>query len=191
MKTAIRVLDVGSGPDSVAKGVLESIGLTNLEVTRLDGSKKVHPDIVHDIRKPFPSELKGAFDIVYASHVLEHIDRDKVVQTAKEIASCVRNGGEVWFVVPSMEWAAKQIMDEHDTIGVQAVIYGGQDNPWQYHKVGFTLNALRYVAETECGLIVRRAVQSPLFIRKAGKDYDALQNIVVGMRYDWTEDEGV
>lgn len=189
MPTSIKVLDVGSGPESVAKVALEGIGLENLEVTRLDASPDVNPDILHNITEPLPEELHGAFDIVYCSHVLEHIESSKVVQAAVNVTRAVRNGGEVWFLVPSLEWAATEVIKERDHQGVQLVLFGSQDNPWQYHKCAFTLNALRYMAEVHCGLIVRRAHQAVLLIRRAGAEFQALQNIVVGMRYDWQEDE--
>lgn len=177
----IRVLDVGSGENSVAAQVLDWIA--EKEIVRMDALEATHPDILHDITQPLPEELYGQFDIVFISHVLEHIDRRHVIETFRQVISAVKNMGEVWVIVPSLEWAANEIINRREGIHVQMNIFGGQLTPFDYHKTGFTLLALRQVVEL-CGLIVRRAYQSPFTIIHEGREYGSLQNVVIGMRYD-------
>ena len=183
--SAVRILDVGSGAESVAAQVFDWLG--EKEITRLDVHPDTKPDILHDITQPLPEELHGQFDIVFISHVLEHIDRPRVIEAFRNVISAVRNLGEVWVIVPSAEWAANEIINRREGIHVQMNIFGGQLHPWDYHKCSFTLLSLRQVVEL-CGLIVRRAYQSPFQIIHDGKQYGSLQNVVIGARYDALND---
>jgi predicted SAM-dependent methyltransferase len=180
-----RVLDVGSGLESAAGVVLEHL---NPDVVRLDVNPKCNPDILHDITNPFPEGLQDSFDVVYVSHVLEHIDRDQVITVLKNVIACLKDGGEIWLLVPSMEWAAEQVMHGRDHAGIQLALYGGQQNPNDYHRSGFTLNALRFMVESQ-GLFVRKAYTAPFLLGIYGKEYQALQNIVIAIRNDaWHEE---
>lgn len=181
----VKILDVGSGIGSVAEKVFDFI--QDKEITRLDADERVNPDIVHDITQPLPEEMRGQYDVVYISHVLEHVDRLKVIETFRNVIAAVRNLGEVWVVVPSMEWAANEIINRREGIHVQANIFGGQLTPFDYHKCSFTLFSLRQMVEL-CGLIIRRAYQSPFVIQLDGNRYNSLQNVVVAARYDALND---
>ena len=176
-----KLLDVGSGRSSIAPIIYEYI--PNLQVTRLDGNPENEPDILHDITQPLPEELHGAFDIVLASHVVEHVDRDYVNVVMRHIASAVRNHGEVMILVPSMEWAAREILAGNDNVGVQGAIYGAQYGPLDYHRCGFTLKSLRFMVEI-AGLTPRKAYQAPMAIELLERRYDAIQNIVIATRID-------
>lgn len=179
-KSSVKVLDIGSGSASVAAQVFSHL---ELDVTRMDADSNNKPDILHDITQPLPEELHGKFDIVYASHVLEHIDRNKVVGVFRNIIKAARNLGEIWILVPSMEWAANEIINRREGIHVQMNIFGGQQNEFDYHRCGFTLAALRQLAEIS-GLIVRKAYQSPFTIVSEGREYPSLQNVLIAVRFD-------
>lgn len=174
----IDLLDIGSGPESAARKYFP-----NAKITRLDADDELKPDVVHDITKPFPTELQGSFDVVYASHVLEHIARLDILPTIDNMASGLRNMGELWVMVPSLEWAASEVLKDQPSPVVQAVIFGSQNNEFQYHKTGYTLYALRGLLQ-RAGLIIRQAYQGVFFIEMESAVYAARQNIVVGMRYD-------
>ena len=173
----MRVLDIGSGPNSVA-----SITFAGAEVLRLDVDPELNPDVVHDITKPFPEDLHNTFDAIYCSHVLEHIPRAEVINTLKNLVAPLKPGGELWVIVPAMEWAARELLKDTPSPVVVPFIYGGQSNEWQYHKCGFTLNLLRQLFVL-AGFVPRQAYQSPFTITSGDKDFPALQNIVIGMKY--------
>jgi len=176
----VNILDIGSGKGSVADVVFTDIEDKN--VVRLDANPENEPDVLHDITQPLPEEMHGKYQIVYVSHVMEHIERDKVLNTFRNIAQALAPMGEIWVTVPSMEWAASEILAQRDGIHIQAHIFGGQGNEWDYHKVGFTLKALRQMMDV-CGLLVRKAYQAPFVISFKNEEYNCVQNVVIGLRY--------
>jgi len=181
----VKILDVGSGPESVAGAIFEQI--EDKQIVRLDANPDNHPDILHDIREPLPEELRSQFDLVLAAHVMEHIDRNKVVDSFRNAISAVRNIGEVWIITPSLEWTANEVINKRDGAHVQAMLFGSQENEYQTHRCGFTLQSLRQMVEI-CGLIVRKAYQSPFTVIVNGAEYACIQNIVIGARYDGLND---
>jgi len=181
----VKILDVGSGSESIATVIFGEI--EDKQIVRMDADPDNCPDILHDITQPLPEELRGQFDLVLAAHVMEHIPRDHVVNSFRHVFSAVRDRGEVWVIVPSLEWAASEIVNKRDGVHVQALLYGAQTSALQNHLCGFTLASLRQMVEV-CGLLVRKAYQSPFTIIVHDKQYSAIQNIVIGARVDMLED---
>jgi SAM-dependent methyltransferase len=180
-----QILDIGSGIGN--EGMIKAYfgGDKDKIVTRLDINPAVKPDILHDILQPLPEEYRGKFDVVYSCHVLEHMARAEVFPVMRNMASAVRNMGEVWIIVPDIVWAAQQIVAGKDGMQVQGLLYGAQraGNPWDLHKSGFSLRALRRMMEI-IGLVVKRAYQEPFIMLMEDKQFDCVQNICIGARYD-------
>jgi hypothetical protein len=178
----LKILDIGSGEKSIAAIVFAK---EEKEITRLDANPDLNPDVVHDITTPLPENLVEQFDIVYCSHVIEHIDRMKVLQTLFYLSTALKNGGEMWVIVPSLEWAAREIMRGQDGIHIQGHIFGGQHTPWDLHRTGFTLKGLRQSMEV-VGLVTRKAYQSPfeILVTIDGKEtvHNCIQNVAIGAR---------
>lgn len=142
----IRVLDVGANRfDRVSEMYPE----LEHELVRMDIDPEVKPDYVHDITQPLPDELHQAFDIVMASHVLEHLSWRNVIQAANNIAACVKPEGKLVILVPDVEWAAREILNKKGNIdlGVLGTVYGGQTGPWDFHVCGFSMEVMRQMIE--------------------------------------------
>jgi SAM-dependent methyltransferase len=58
--------------------------------------------VVHDLRRPLPA-ADGSVDAVYHSHVLEHLDRNRVGPFLTEVRRVLRVGGVQRVVVPDLE----------------------------------------------------------------------------------------
>jgi len=102
----------------------------------VDIREECQPDFRCDIRQlPFDN---GSFDIIFSSHVLEHFDREEHIQLLKEWLRVLKPEGEVRIVVPSIEWAAKKLVEGIVDNDVMNVLYGAQSNPYDFHKTGFT-----------------------------------------------------
>ncbi len=182
----VTLLDVGAGGEETAV-----FFFPNATILTLDIDDDFNSDYVHDIREPFPDEIKGKFDIVFLSHVLEHIDRVKVYDTVTYLKSALKDGGELWLIVPSLEWVGQELRKDRPSPITLAALYGSQSNEWQYHKTGFTLYNLRTLIE-KVGMVPRQAYQGPFTVELNKKEYPAVQNILVAMRNDasdWTLSE--
>jgi len=174
------ILDVGSG---YLDHCSEIFKFMNPRVIRMDANKGVKPDVVHNIKKQFPKEHIGKYDLVFVSHVLEHIERNEVVNVTKNIAEAVKPGGQLMISVPALEWAAKQLMSGLDTTNVQLVLYGEQINEYQYHRCGFTLAALKALVEKELkDFEVQNVWREPFQLGYRDKIENALQNIVLAVK---------
>lgn len=147
------ILDVGSGPDSIARKMWPGCDLKTLDI-----DPDTHPDVVGSMLSiPEPDDT---YDAVLCSHTLEHIEYRDVSAALTEMRRVLKPGGELHVLVPSLEWAARQILSEHMSQITIPHIYGLQSSPWQYHKAGFTLTILRDLF-TRAGLrvtVARRGV---------------------------------
>lgn len=188
MKT-LQILDVGCGPAPVAAAWFQPIldqGY-EYEVTGVDVNPDNNPTVVHDLRNPFPEQLIGKFDLVLASHVFEHLPRHEVLQAYKNVAATLAPGGELWVIVPSLEWCAENILANTRYKEVLMCLYGSKGDHMA-HFSGFTLPVLRDIIKM-CGLVVRKAYQTPFAIHSTEADGSvvtthAVQNIVIGARPD-------
>lgn len=175
--STVRVLEISTKPETDVKQVFSHL---NLDVTHFDPRG-------HDLTQGLPGQYEGPYDIVYVAYALEYIDRLRIISTFRSIASAVRNHGEVWIIVPSMEWAANEIINRREGIHVQANLFGTQAEEGEYHRTGFTLEGLRSMVEL-CGMIIRKAYQSPYNILVEGAKLGSLLNVVIAVRVDEMHD---
>ncbi len=90
-----RGLDIGCGP---SKAFPHMIGVDNYTDTQLFGIQ-MKPDVVSDCTK---LEVFGSasMDFVYSSHLLEHVEFEKVAATLREWARLVKQGGYLILYLP-------------------------------------------------------------------------------------------
>jgi ubiquinone/menaquinone biosynthesis C-methylase UbiE len=123
-------VDIGSATNYVT--------YPDCKMLRLDIRPEVKPDILADATNLnfIPA---GTFDIVHSSHVLEHFPRGAWKGVLAGWIRLLNQEGEIWFNLPNIMWAAERmaidkVIDEH----VLNVLYGGQDNEFDYHYNGLT-----------------------------------------------------
>ena len=84
-----------------------------------------------------------SFDLVYASHVLEHFDwRHEMAPVLKEWRRVLKPGGELHVSVPDLAILCRLFLDRerlalHQRYLVVQMMYGGQVDSFDYHKAGF------------------------------------------------------
>lgn len=66
--------------------------------------------IVHDLRKGIPAEDQSV-DVVYHSHIFEHIDRQSIRPFLEEVWRVLRPGGIHRVVVPDLERLSRAYLD--------------------------------------------------------------------------------
>ena len=84
---------------------------------------------------------------IYASHVYEHLGyQDELPKAFAEAKRVLMPGGRLRVAVPDLEVLAQLILDtRHDVNAqfmVQRMVMGGQTEPYDFHKTGFTQNIL-------------------------------------------------
>ena len=87
------------------------------------------------------------FEEVYASHVLEHFDHKQVPEALKEWRRVLKPGGRLCISVPNLTVLCKLFLcpdfDGKDLWKIQQMMFGAQDDKWDYHKIGFNAETLR------------------------------------------------
>lgn len=145
---AILVADIGSGVHSPWFGA-------NATIRRYDLDPTNRPDVRCDVRA-IP-ESDQTFDVVVASHLLEHFMWQEAPDLVREWTRILKVGGELRIVVPDIAYAAREILkadaDEAYNVTLYPLwqLYGKQTgDPTQLHRAGFTRHGLRRLLEL-CG----------------------------------------
>lgn len=140
----ITVADLGSGFATKWFGA-------NAQITRFDGDDFVRPDVRCDLRA-IP-RADDTFDVVNASHVLEHFAPFEAPAIVREWLRILKPGGKLRIEVPNVEWAAEQIIKARDT-GTEVPEYAGwvfngqqKGSPNEVHKTCFTPAGLKALLE--------------------------------------------
>ncbi|KAG1691657.1 hypothetical protein DVH05_026820 [Phytophthora capsici] len=87
---------------------------------------------------------ESSVDMIYSSHVLEHCSHGfgkELERTLSEWYRVLRSGGELLVSVPNLFALATLFVNEsiphQDRLWIMTVIYGGQSDQFDFHKVGF------------------------------------------------------
>jgi predicted SAM-dependent methyltransferase len=129
------LLDVSSGDRLHIGGQVARAGWKVLDVQ--PGS---HVDIVADVRD-MSCISDGSFDIVYASHVLEHLGYlQDLPRAVKEIHRIMRPEGKLLASVPDLDMLCRAFASERTTkehrFHIMRIMFGGQMDPHDFHCVG-------------------------------------------------------
>ena len=116
----------------------------------LDGRQIPGVDHVSGIDKlPFPD---NTFDIVYASHVIEHIKRNDVEMVLKEWVRVTKPGGLVRIATPDFEKAIEVYYKSDKRIdNILGLVVGGQTYDYECHYLIFDQKSLTSLMN-KCGL---------------------------------------
>lgn len=139
----IRVLHAGCGREPLPEWFPACVEV------RLDANAKCEPDIVASV-----TDIGGddeQFDIVYCSHVLEHVYPHEVHKVVSEFHRVLKPGGKAIIIVPDLEDAkatedvlyvspAGPITGLDLMYGMREMI---EDNPYMAHHCGFVSSTLK------------------------------------------------
>lgn len=108
--------------------------------TNVDLFSTVKADVYADITAlPFD---RGSFDIIYASHVLEHVQRNTVIATLSHWRDLLSPGGILRLAVPNFEAVAKRYVATGELAELMGLLYGAQNHPKNNHFVIFDSKSL-------------------------------------------------
>ena len=177
----MKVLEIGGGPNPRS---IRDEHYRREDVTILDAQANGFTDVIHavttDNKLPFDDNM---FDVVYSSHILEHLPWWADENILKDWTRVVKPGGILVTIVPSWEWVAKEVLKDpaRRSGGLKACAFAGQDNEWDRHENMFTLDMLEDLYK-KCRLKVRtsKTRRWRFFVR--GRPYSMEENYVVGVK---------
>jgi len=103
--------------------------------TNVDIFSNVRADI-YSSALALPYE-KETFDLIYASHVLEHFTRYFVLSALTHWRFLLKPGGILRLAVPDFEAICEYYTKNKDLKSITGLLYGGQDNYLNAHQVAF------------------------------------------------------
>ena len=94
----------------------------------------------------------GSVEEIYASHVVEHVDQNKIKETLKGIHRVLKNGGKFYVSVPDMEILCRIFMSKEAPkkakFHAMRMMFGGQIDEYDYHYFGWNYEFLHdYLTE--------------------------------------------
>ncbi|MEA3213374.1 MAG: hypothetical protein QOE70_6431 [Chthoniobacter sp.] len=118
-------------------GIVNSPGFVNIDAMPM---RHVHCVQPVDRLQKFRS---GCADLIYASHVLEHISHRETLNVLREWRRVLKTGGVLRLAVPDFDVISRLYQDGGcDVAVVEGVLLGGQDYAYNYHKAVFTERSL-------------------------------------------------
>lgn len=172
------ILEIGANQKAQAQFV---DAFKDGKIITLDVDEKQNPDILADAAD-MPPELYGKLDGLLASHVLEHFSYWKTDLVLAGWVRCLKVGGEIHVLVPSLEWAAREVLSEQPSPAVYAQLYAGQVNTWDVHLTGFTMRKLRQLFE-KAGIDVYIARTGIYHVRVSTLgEFEAHQHYIAGVK---------
>jgi predicted SAM-dependent methyltransferase len=123
-------------------------------------------DYVGDIRELSQFET-GSCEMVYASHVLEHVPQGDMVATLKGVKRVLAPQGRFLVSVPDLDTLSKMIvfpgLSTEQRIHVMRMMFGGQTDAHDYHFVGFSFDILASYLQAAGFASLQRVEQFGLF----------------------------
>ena len=150
------------------------------KIITLDIDPEQHPDYVGDAAN-LPQELRGTLDGIFASHVLEHFSYWDTEKVLTHWMDWLKDGGSLHIVVPSWEWAAREVLSDKPSPALFGHSFAGNVNEWDKHLCMFTMRNLRRLFE-KIGLKVVAAQTGIYHLHYNGSNYPAEQHYIYGVK---------
>jgi hypothetical protein len=103
-----------------------------------------------------PGKKRTDYDAILSYMALQRVPFRQVEEVAKSWVEALRPGGEVVLFVPSLEWAAMQILSPEPNPALIVHLFGMQKTPGQFNASAFTLMDLRSLC-SRIGIAVTHA----------------------------------
>ena len=108
----------------------------------VDIREHIKPDIVDDIAI-LEKFLPDSVDLIYASHVLEHIRRTTYMDVLKRWYDLIKVGGTLRIAVPDFEAVVNRYNETKDVAALIGFLYGKQDHPFNVHYYCWDFKSLK------------------------------------------------
>jgi len=111
------------------------LGCGNIHIDgfiNIDANYLPNVDMVDNVRHLRKFE-KGSVALIYASNVLEHLGRWEYMPALERWHELLEKGGILRVSVPDFQALCEYYMETRDLETMYCALYGGQDNPGNYH----------------------------------------------------------
>ena len=109
-------------------------------------------DVISDISK-LDNFADSSIEQIYACHVLEHFSHDEAVRVLRRWFEVLAPGGELRVSVPDIDRIVKIYIDNWQHFQTPGntpwigLLYGGQGDPYDFHKTGFNFCWMRHLLD--------------------------------------------
>ena len=128
----------------------------------LNADPTTKPDIVCDL-SALESLSSEENDVIYLSHVLEHITLQQLPSTLSNLHRMLTASGTLMISVPDLTVLMKLLDSDalaiNQKIHIARMIFGGNVSPFDFHYFGFNEELLRHFL-TQTGFTLVRRVRS-------------------------------
>ncbi|TAK16881.1 MAG: methyltransferase domain-containing protein [Nitrosarchaeum sp.] len=111
-------------------------GWTNLDIEKLPGV-----DIIDDVTT-LTKIPNNSCDIIYASHVLEHVGRNEFEDVIRTWNKKLKKNGTLRIAVPDFEKIITWYQKTKQIIDIVGLVSGGQKTKYDYHKMIYDKKSL-------------------------------------------------
>lgn len=111
------------------------------DFVNVDIFSSVQADVYSDM-SALPFE-RNTFELIYASHVLEHAHRHMVLATLTHWRDLLKNKGKLRLAVPDFSQVAERYQNTHNLQELMGLLYGGQNHPKNHHFITFDYITLK------------------------------------------------
>lgn len=108
----------------------------------VDIREEVNPDVVDDAFQ-LDQFQENSVDLIYSSHMLEHLSFGKSYETLKRWYQILKIGGILRLAIPDVEAACKWYLEHRNLYDVRTVFWGSQLHPFDFHYHGWDFQSLK------------------------------------------------
>ncbi len=112
-------------------------------------------DLVDDV-KTLSVIGKESVDLIYASHILEHIQRPEYTKVLTRWHEVLKKDGVLRIAVPDIEKVFEHYAEHRDLRKLRGFMWGGQTHAFNYHYCGWDFKTLKEDLESVGFKDVRR-----------------------------------
>lgn len=106
-------------------------------------AKEIFPEAQIDAAPLLPGKHRTGYDSLLSYLALPRVPYRDVMRTVKAWVEALKPGGELTLMVPSLEWAAVQILSSERSPALIVHLFGEQGSRERFHASAFTMLDLR------------------------------------------------
>lgn len=143
--------------------------------------KELFPDFTIDTTSLKPSKKQVGYDAILAFHVLNRVSYRDYGKTIGNWLDALKPDGELHLFVPSLEWAAEQVLSEEPSPLLMRHLFGAQTAEDEFSISGMTLRTARDIL-ANAGVAVTHAAAGTYALTFDGKEYQADHMYILGKK---------